>query len=299
MEFLGTYGWSILIVSIVLVVLYSFGVFRLGSSSLTSCAPISGFSCVAPVIYSSGELSTGFGSVVASKPITIIGVNCSTSKTISGSFMPLVPNVTLSNGQQVRLTFLCPLQLTNPIGTTFSGYLSIKYTQQGSISPVEQVVGAVRGAVSGQSPQAGTVWVDQGATTSGNWGDIASSASGQNVTGVQNYGGIWVSHNYGYAGSWSETSAPHDGSEDWWAIASSANGQVLEAAISGGTIYNSINGGTTWHVTSAPSEAWYAMASSSNGQIVAAVVAGGGIYTSSNYGTTWTLTSAPSNSGRR
>ena len=289
MEFLMTYGWAILTMAIILAVLFSYGVFRLNPTT-TACDPVTGFSCAAPVLYTSGALSTGFGAVIPSKPITIIGVNCSSSKTI-GAFLPLLPNVTVSSGQQVRLSFLCPLkQLTNPIGTPFTGFLSVKYVQQGQSTPIVQTVAEFRAPVTSAAPQSGHTWWDH-AGTSANWGAIASSASGANLTAVQNYGGIYTSNNFGL--SWNETAAPHDGSENWWAVASSADGTHLVAAISGGGIYNSINSGRNWYLTSAPSESWYAIAASSNGIELAAVVAGGYIYTSNNFGVTWVQTAAP------
>jgi len=62
----------------------------------------------------------------------------------------------------------------------------------------------------------------------------------------------------------------------------------LAAVVSGGGIYTSVDGGTTWTPqASAPTADWQAVASSSDGMKLAAGAKGGCIYTSVNSGTTW------------
>jgi photosystem II stability/assembly factor-like uncharacterized protein len=75
----------------------------------------------------------------------------------------------------------------------------------------------------------------------------------------------------------------------------SADGSKLAAAVNGGGIYTSSNGGANWtQQASAPSANWTSIDSSADGSKLAAVATGGGIYTSSNYGVTWTQgTNAP------
>lgn len=100
--------------------------------------------------------------------------------------------------------------------------------------------------------------------------------------------------------TWLPTSAP---SENWGAVASSANGIKLVAVVRyelgpyenyiGAPIYTSTNWGVTWTQTSAPSNFWSAVASSADGTKLAAAASGDGIYTSVNSGTTWTETAAP------
>ncbi len=80
MEYLMTYGWSILIVAVVLAVLFSLGVFNANSGGGTSaCIPLSGWQCTKLLLYSSGALSLNIG--VISQPITITGVGCSSNTT--------------------------------------------------------------------------------------------------------------------------------------------------------------------------------------------------------------------------
>ena len=96
------------------------------------------------------------------------------------------------------------------------------------------------------------------------------------------------------------TSSKIPGTNNWSALASSADGMKLVAAsyddpaFNPGRIYTSTNGGVDWVVTSAPSNFWYGVASSTNGVNLAAAVFGGGIYTSADSGVSWTpAASAP------
>jgi hypothetical protein len=85
----------------------------------------------------------------------------------------------------------------------------------------------------------------------------------------------------GTAGGWWRTSAP---SQPWVSIAASADGSKLVAAMRGASmpssVYVSLNGGTTWLQSSAPSSgsvSWGAVVSSGDGKKLAAV-AGSKIY---------------------
>jgi photosystem II stability/assembly factor-like uncharacterized protein len=80
-------------------------------------------------------------------------------------------------------------------------------------------------------------------------------------------------------------------SSPWYAVAASSNGQTLAAAIEGGAIYLSTNGGVNWAVPAgSPNSLWFSMASSADGTHLVAVSAGGGgtIFVSTNSGVTWT-----------
>jgi photosystem II stability/assembly factor-like uncharacterized protein len=73
---------------------------------------------------------------------------------------------------------------------------------------------------------------------------------------------------------------------DWRAIASSADGRNLVAAVNNGQIYVSNDSGVTW-VGREFNRAWVGVASSADGTKLAAVVGGGQIYTSTDSGVTW------------
>ena len=91
-----------------------------------------------------------------------------------------------------------------------------------------------------------------------------------------------------FAQTWTQTSAP---TNSWNAIASSADGTKLVAAIYGGGIYVSTNSGATWKLTPAPSDpasfdsAWESVASSADGsKLVAVALYDNPIYLSTNGG---------------
>jgi hypothetical protein len=90
---------------------------------------------------------------------------------------------------------------------------------------------------------------------------------------------------------WTKSSAPNKG---WSAVAMSADGSILAAAING-SIYTSTNSGATWAVSGAPSKSWSALAISSDGKFFLACAPSGGIYTSTNLGTSWQSNSVPAN----
>ena len=105
-----------------------------------------------------------------------------------------------------------------------------------------------------------------------------------------------------FAQTWTQTSAP---SNQWYSVASSADGVKLAAACGGfQPIYTSTNSGISWMTNNSPIWVWSSIASSADGnKLVAAnintnIYSGsqtlwGTIYTSTNSGATWTLTSAP------
>jgi len=80
------------------------------------------------------------------------------------------------------------------------------------------------------------------------------------------------------------------------AIASSADGLRLAAAVGGGSIFTSTNGGVSWtERLGVPHEIWTAIASSADGTRLAAANYSGlaTIWASTNSGVSWTPTSAP------
>jgi len=92
-------------------------------------------------------------------------------------------------------------------------------------------------------------------------------------------------------------------SGSWNAVASSADGSRLVAAVYGGAIYVSADSGATWTATGAPVADWISIASSADGtRLVAAQGAGlfipgpgvgGPVYTSTDAGLTWTSNNVP------
>ncbi len=80
--------------------------------------------------------------------------------------------------------------------------------------------------------------------------------------------------------------SPIAASNQWVAVASSADGSRLVAAITNGPLYVSADFGATWSVRESV-RAWVAVASSADGSRLVAGVAGGQLYTSADAGGTW------------
>ena len=73
---------------------------------------------------------------------------------------------------------------------------------------------------------------------------------------------------------------PRESARDWRAVASSADGSQLVAAVDGGQIYVSTDSGVTWTPRES-ARSWVALASSADGSRLAAFAGGGGLaYTS-------------------
>lgn len=106
--------------------------------------------------------------------------------------------------------------------------------------------------------------------------------------------GMWfLGIQFALAQTWTQTSAP---TNNWWSVASSANGSKLVAVANGGGIYTSSDSGNTWVPNNnAPSTNWTSVASSADGSKLVAVDGGGGIYTSGDSGNTWGSNNVPAN----
>ncbi|MFM8880598.1 MAG: tandem-95 repeat protein, partial [Verrucomicrobiota bacterium] len=94
--------------------------------------------------------------------------------------------------------------------------------------------------------------------------------------------------------NWISRSA--SGSRAWQAIAASANGSKLAAAVDGGKIYTSSDSGATWSAGGSSDRNWQAIASSADGAKLVAVVDAGQIWTSTDSGANW---AASANAGTR
>ena len=79
-------------------------------------------------------------------------------------------------------------------------------------------------------------------------------------------------------------------SQNWQAVASSADGSRLAAGYATGNIYYSSNGGKTWTQSDATNQAWSGIASSADGMRMVAAPGNSGsyVYTSVNGGANWT-----------
>lgn len=80
---------------------------------------------------------------------------------------------------------------------------------------------------------------------------------------------------------------------DWSAVASSADGLLLAAAVDGRGIYHSTDGGATWEEANVPTQPWSSIVSSADGSHHAAVTTNGEIWTSTSGAGGWLRRSFP------
>ncbi len=145
-----TYGWSILIVAIALVVLFELGVFNGSSFLSTSCIAAPGYACANPLIYNTGAVMINFMQNTGSA-MTITGLECSSDSSPNGVLYSVGGINKVPEGGQVNLTFECPSYSDN-LGSSVKGSLWIQYEQNGQSGNLGEV-----GTFTGSVKQVGTI----------------------------------------------------------------------------------------------------------------------------------------------
>ncbi len=203
LEYMMTYGWAILIIVIVAVILYSMGIFN-PSSSVTFTS--SGFS---PFIISSSlcnniglkiAVNTGPlpGSATSAK-ITAVYITSATGSTIQSKVYTLSNPITVTPGSVS--TILIPAVTCSANGVKYTVSASLQYTTEGT--PLPQTLnstGTIAGTAISGKPSAITSYVPVTVTNAqstatptpfqqminitssdNGWSDISTSSFGQNV----------------------------------------------------------------------------------------------------------------------
>lgn len=140
----------------------------------------------------------------------------------------------------------------------------------------------------------GSTWNNnnQATTITNIFSTLAASADGSKWVGTfhsaPDY--IYVSTNTG--SSWNPTASIS--SSQWEAVASSASGAILAAALFNGTIYYSTNFGSSWLPSGAPNKQWEALSMSADGTKLFAAANNDTIYALTNFNGIWTPTGAGS-----
>ena len=119
-EYLTTYGWTILVVIIVIALLFLIT----KPSSGSNCIPESGYSCTSPSLNASGYLEVTFSESLDLGNITVTGLQCTTGPVTPSTFQ--AADYVLAPNTYSRLIMHCPIS-SSAIGTTFLGYLWIQY----------------------------------------------------------------------------------------------------------------------------------------------------------------------------
>ena len=155
MEYLMTYGWSILIIAVVVAALFSLGVFNAGAGGgASSCIGVAGYQCSSPVLSTTGTLSATLGQI--GQTITVNAIAC-TNSTGSPQWQPLSSSVTLGSTQTSSFSFSCPSAGLGTLGSKFMGYLWIGYSAQGQYIKVR--IGQVKLAATTVSTPYNTIWL--------------------------------------------------------------------------------------------------------------------------------------------
>ena len=142
MEYLMTYGWALLIISIVIVALVSIGVFN-GSPLGTSCIANPGYTCQ----IQSGSYSAATGNLVVTigqdsgaswTTANVVFINASNEPSVLSSGlstsqltpMPSGTANTLSSGlaSGVKTTVTLPATGAQSVGHGINGYIWVSYT---------------------------------------------------------------------------------------------------------------------------------------------------------------------------
>ena len=138
-----TYGWTILILAVVLGSLYFLGVFNSTHAQPNACLAISGYVCTGPVLYASGQLSANIGQV--GQTITVTNTYCTSTPVAPSGATGGALDVPIYSDQNATLQFQCPIT-SGATGAAFSGYLWIVYNTQSETNLIEEV-GAIKASV--------------------------------------------------------------------------------------------------------------------------------------------------------
>ena len=229
MEYLMTYGWAILIISLVLASLWTLGVFSSpGGGGGAACIGSIGYLCGTPVLESNGVLLTTIGQTASSGTMTVTSLGCSNSSTQPSTFYSTT--ISLRPSQAVGSSFICILPV-NTIGAPFTGTLWIQYTL-GTITGLVSKIGTVStkvivlGGASTTAPTGNYVPItlsnfQASSGTSSNFQQMITIGSSYSTYGeLANMQNVEFTTGAGGTGSilqsWCESSCSSSSTSTWW-----------------------------------------------------------------------------------
>jgi hypothetical protein len=136
MEYLITYGWLLIVVMVVIVALFAFGVFRPTSFVQDTCSLPAEFGCTNVALYPNGTLTFGFDQATGST-INVTGVSCTTNVYDLHPFTP-IHQISIPTEGNYSFNVQCWSNATaysSTIGNIYDGYLVINYTSLSSGFP--------------------------------------------------------------------------------------------------------------------------------------------------------------------
>ncbi|MDE1823476.1 MAG: hypothetical protein KGH74_04510 [Candidatus Micrarchaeota archaeon] len=126
MEYLISYGWAILALSIVLTIVASYGF--LNASITVKCLIPEGLVCKSPALSTTGNLTMTLQNTNA-YPITITALGCGTNSTIKNYALQ---STVIQSGSQSSMKVQCyagSTAFTGTVNTQFNGGLGVNFTE--------------------------------------------------------------------------------------------------------------------------------------------------------------------------
>lgn len=139
MEYMITYGWATLVVTVVLVSLYALGLFGGTNSTIVSCTSTPGYLCAKPIMNTSGYIGFDLGQI-SPGPIVISNIGCSNSSAIPTLWTPLT--LTLVPDQVTLVDAKCTSAAV-PLGKPFKGSIWLEYTNTANPNSAYLSIGTV------------------------------------------------------------------------------------------------------------------------------------------------------------
>lgn len=124
MEYLMTYGWALLIITIAMGVLFYLDFFNGVATVQSTCISSTGYLCTGLTINSTGYAIVTLGQT-GGYPITVTGIACTNSTTPPSTFVS-ISGATLQDTGTSKFVFQCP-GAAGPIGKAYRGYLWMVY----------------------------------------------------------------------------------------------------------------------------------------------------------------------------
>ncbi len=125
-EYLTTYGWAILIITITVSIIFGMGLF---SPHVPSECIFSSFSCLSTSLSTTGMLTIGISQSMT-HPINVTAMGCNT-KIVTSDMVLIKPQKQLQIGQNMTETIQCYKNSTafsGKPGSMYKGYVMINYT---------------------------------------------------------------------------------------------------------------------------------------------------------------------------
>jgi hypothetical protein len=129
MEYLMTYGWAILIISVVLSALYMMGLFNPATFVNSQCIFPAQFSCINSYLSPNGQLSVNIEQAL-SAPINVTAIGCNTNATTS-EMKTYASAIYIPIGSNYTFSLWCwagNSNYTASPGSVYHGYIIMNYT---------------------------------------------------------------------------------------------------------------------------------------------------------------------------